>query len=365
MFINGILNKVYLGNTVLEYLIYVGAIILGFLIIFIINKIITKKRKFILNSFCKLTGKSIESIRSIEIKLQIQKNITPVLYAILFYSLTSIILTLSEKVNRVLYIIFILAITFFAIRLISAIIKTSLTSYFQNRNNDFIDAEQKVKGFSGFINIIIWTIGIIFIISNTGFNITGIITGLGIGGIALALASQNIFMDLFNYFVIFFDQPFQIGDFIVLDDLRGTVEKVGIKTTRIRSLSGEEIIISNSDLTSKRIHNYKKMEKRRVLFTIGLVYQTSYEKLIMIPDLIKTMIKKVGDTEFDRAHFKTYGDSNLIFEVVYYVLSPDYNTYMDIQQKINLTIFKEFSSNGIEFAYPTSTVFIAGNKTSG
>ena len=363
MDVNGIMNKVYLGNTVLDYIIYAGAVLLGVLIIFIINKIITKKRKFIRNSIHKLTGKSIDSIKSIEIRLQVQKNLTPILYVILFYSLTSTILTLSDKVNRTIYIIFTLAVTFFAIKLISAIIRTSLTSYFKNRNNDSIDAEQKVRGFSGFISIIIWTMGVIFIISNTGFNITGIITGLGIGGIALALASQNIFMDLFNYFVIFFDQPFQIGDFIVLDNLRGTVEKVGIKTTRIRSLDGEEIIISNSDLTGKRIHNYKKMEKRRVLFTVGIIYQTPYEKLLILPEMIKTIINNVENTEFDRAHFKAYGDSNLVFEIVYYVLNSDYNAYMDIQQKINLNLFKEFSSNGIEFAYPTSTVFLAGNNT--
>lgn len=350
MFFNEILNNVYLGNTILEYIACICVIALGLILIFIFNRVILKKQKVILATYDRLTGNISE--------IKIQKYISPILYVILFYASIKAILSLTDKLSRVVYIIFIIAVTYFGIRLISVVIKTSLTSYLAKRDKDYKQVEQRIRGISTFNNIIIWTIGIIFLISNTGFNITGIITGLGIGGIALALASQNIFMDLFNYFVIFFDQPFQIGDFIVLDNITGTVEKIGIKTTRIRSLRGEEIIISNTDLTSKRIHNYKKMEKRRVIFAFGIVYQTSYKNLELVPAVVKKIISDTEGTEFDRCHFKEYGDSSLNFEIVYYVLSPDYNVYMDTQQKINLNIFKEFKDLGIEFAYPTRTVYL-------
>ena len=184
---------------------------------------------------------------------------------------------------------------------------------------------------------------------------------LGVGGIAIGLAAQAVLKDLFSYFSIIFDRPFEVGDFIIVGDLLGTVEYIGAKTTRLRSLGGEQLIFSNTDLTDSRIKNYKRMEQRRVLFQFGIVYQTPYEKLQQIPSIVKKIIEDVEDTIFDRTHFSSYGDSNLVFEVVYYVVGSDYNKYMDIQQSINLAIFKEFETRGVEFAYPTQTLYI--NKT--
>jgi small-conductance mechanosensitive channel len=184
------------------------------------------------------------------------------------------------------------------------------------------------------------------------------VAGLGIGGIAVALAAQAILGDLFSYFVIFFDRPFEIGDFIIIGDFMGSIEHIGIKTTRIRSLGGEQLVFSNTDLTNSRIRNYKRMEKRRVVFKLGIVYQTTTSQVKEVPGIIKTAIENVQDTVFDRAHFATYGDFSLDFEVVYYVLSGDYNKYMDIQQDINFEIKEEFEKRGIEFAYPTQTLFL-------
>ena len=170
--------------------------------------------------------------------------------------------------------------------------------------------------------------------------------------------SQTILGDLFSYFTIFFDRPFEIGDFIIVEDFLGTIEHIGIKTTRVRSLSGEQLVFSNTDLTNSRIKNYKRMDKRRVVFRLGVVYQTTLKQLKEIPGIIKDTINNVSNTAFDRAHFFSYGDFSLIFEVVYYVQSRDYNIYMDIQQEINFTIKEEFEKRGIEFAYPTQTVFL-------
>lgn len=187
--------------------------------------------------------------------------------------------------------------------------------------------------------------------------------GLGIGGVAVALASQAVLGDMFNYFTIFFDRPFALGDFIIVGEYMGTVEHIGIKTTRIRSIGGEQLVFSNTDLTNSRVRNYKRMEKRRVLFQFGVTYDTPIEMLEGIPEVIRKIIGNFEDTVFDRAHFLKYGDYSLVFEVVYYVLSSDYNRYMDVQHQINLNMMREFKARGISFALPSQTLFVHQQKT--
>jgi small-conductance mechanosensitive channel len=154
------------------------------------------------------------------------------------------------------------------------------------------------------------------------------------------------------------DKPFVVGDFIVVDGLRGVVERVGVKTTRVRSLDGELLVIPNADLMKSRIHNFRQMDERRVLFTLGVTYQTPPEKVQALPRWLREAVEAVPRTRFDRAHFKEYGDSALVFEIVYYVLDRDYNLYMDVQQAINLAIFDRFAREGVEFAYPTRTLHL-------
>jgi small-conductance mechanosensitive channel len=206
--------------------------------------------------------------------------------------------------------------------------------------------------------ITIWSIVLLLVLDNLGFNITTLVAGLGVGGIAVALAMQTILGDLFASLSIVLDKPFVVGDFLVVGDLLGSVEYVGLKTTRLRSLSGEQLIFSNSDLLKSRIRNFGRMYERRVQFDIGVTYQTPREKLIKIPEIIRQAVEKQDKTRFDRSHFKEYGDFALIFESVYYVIGADYNLYMDIQQSINLHVHERFEQEGIEFAYPTQTLFI-------
>ena len=211
----------------------------------------------------------------------------------------------------------------------------------------------------GFVlKTLLWFILLLVALDTYGINVTALVAGLGISGIAVALAVQNILGDLFASFSIVFDKPFVIGDFIIVGDFLGTVEYVGLKTTRIRSLSGEQLVISNGDLLRSRIRNFKRMYERRVVFTIGVLYQTRYEHLIEIPKMIQSIIEGQSQVRFDRAHFKEYGAYSLNFEIVYWIQNPDYNLYMDIQQTINLSIFKQFEEKGIEFAYPTQTLFV-------
>jgi small-conductance mechanosensitive channel len=204
----------------------------------------------------------------------------------------------------------------------------------------------------------VWIVAVLFAIANLGFNITALIAGLGVGGIAVALATQNILADLFSSLSIILDKPFVLGDFIIVGDSMGTVEKIGLKTTRIRALSGEQLIMSNAELTKSRIRNYKRMWQRRIVFKIGVVYQTSAAQLEAIPGMIRGVIEREPSTRLDRVHFASFDDSALTFEIVYYVEVPDYNAYMDRQQSINLGIVRAFESAGIEFAYPTRTLFV-------
>lgn len=211
----------------------------------------------------------------------------------------------------------------------------------------------------------LWSILFLVALENLGVDVSTLVASLGVGGIAIALAAQSILGDLFASLSIMFDKPFVVGDFIIVGDMLGTVEKVGLKTTRVRSLGGEQLIFSNNDLLSSRVRNYKRMEERRILFTIGVTYQTPHAQIQKIPEMIKTIVDGIELTRFDRSHFKNYGDSSLVFETVYWVLVPDYNQYMDIQQEINLELYKKFEEEGIEFAYPTRTIHMVSGEAGG
>jgi small-conductance mechanosensitive channel len=216
-----------------------------------------------------------------------------------------------------------------------------------------------VRAASFLVRLVLFSVIALMALDNVpGLDITTLIAGLGVGGIAVALALQNVLGDLLASLSIALDKPFVIGDFIVLDTYMGTVEHVGLKTTRLRSLSGEQLVIANNDLLGSRIRNYKRMTERRALFALGVVYQTPVEKLEAIPRLVREIIDAEPLARFDRAHFKGYGAFSLDFEIVYYVLQPEYNAYMDVQQAINLAIFRRFAAEGIEFAYPTQTLFV-------
>jgi len=205
---------------------------------------------------------------------------------------------------------------------------------------------------------LVWLLVALLILANAGIEIAPLLAGLGVGGLALALAVQTILEDLLASFSIILDKPFVVGDFLIIGDLMGGVEHIGLKTTRIRSLSGEQLVFSNKDLLDSRIRNFGRMKERRVVFALGVTYQTPREKLTKIPDIIRDAIEMQPGTRFDRAHFHQFGDFSLDFETVYYVAVPDYNTYMDIQQGINLHIHEAFEREGIDFAYPTQTLFL-------
>lgn len=205
--------------------------------------------------------------------------------------------------------------------------------------------------------IVLWALGVLFVMSNLGLEVTSLLAGLGIGGIAVAFALQGILSDLFSSFSIYFDKPFRIGDFIVLGTDSGTVEKIGIKSTRIRTLQGEELVVSNAELTTARVQNFKKMQERRIVMQFGVTYETEQHHLKEIPGIVTRIFEALDGGRLDRVHFTTFGDSALIYEVVYYVESSDYAQFLDIQQAFNFDLMERFAELGIEFAYPTQTIY--------
>ena len=212
----------------------------------------------------------------------------------------------------------------------------------------------------GFLaRLLLWSVLLLVGLDNIGVDVTTLVAGLGVGGIAVALAVQNVLGDLFGSLSIVLDKPFVNGDFIVVGDLAGTVEHIGLKTTRVRSLSGEQLVFSNADLLSSRIRNYKRMQERRVLFKLGVTYDTPAQQVAAIPQMIREVIQALPDVRFDRAHFSSFGAFSLDIEVVYYVLDTDYNRYMELQQAINLGILQRFAAEAIEFAFPTQTLHVA------
>jgi small-conductance mechanosensitive channel len=342
------LNQTFMKNTLAAYAIALGILIGGFILIKIFKKIILYRLK-------KWAEKTETTLDDFLIS-GIEKSIVPLLYfGALYVALRS--LTLSQQVIDVIKVASLFILTFFIVRFISSTIMFTM-SYFIKKQERGEEKVRQLRGMTVLINLVIWAIGIIFLMDNLGFNISAVVAGLGIGGIAIALAAQAVLGDLFSYFVIFFDRPFEVGDFIVVQDKVGTVEYTGIKTTRIRALSGEQLVFSNTDLTNSRIHNYKKMERRRVVFSLGVIYQTTADQLEEIPKIVRKIIEDQEDATFDRGHFKSYGDFSLNFEFVYYVIGADYNKFMDIQQSINMKIFRTFEEKGIEFAYPTQTLFL-------
>ena len=214
----------------------------------------------------------------------------------------------------------------------------------------------------GLLYTAVQTFFIFFVIliglGNLGIDIGALLAGLGVGGIAIALAAQNILGDLLASLSIVFDKPFVVGDYIVTENEGGIVESIGIKTTRIRSLLGEEIILSNKDLLESRIHNFKSLWQRRVVQKVGVTYSTQVDHIEKIPIWIKEFIDANPKLRFDRCHFSGFGDSSLDFEFVFFVIDPDYKVFMDLQQQVLISIFKKFDDEKIDFAFPSRSLYI-------
>ncbi|MBD3264531.1 MAG: mechanosensitive ion channel [Candidatus Omnitrophica bacterium] len=343
-----ILDKVILQNTITDYLVALLIFLAGIFLL----KLIRKKIIIKLDKVARETSSSIDDF----LCSLLEKIAVPFFYCIALY-LAVKYLTLTPFLDKIVNTATVGVLVIFTVRLVIRVINYGMFTYWAGSGRS-TTAEHSLSGVSKVIQFILWSLGVIFFLDNLGFEVSAVLAGLGVGGVAIALAAQAVLKDLFSYLSILFDRPFEIGDFIIVGDLLGTVEHIGIKTTRIKSLGGEQLVFSNSDLTDSRLRNYKRMDKRRVVFKIGVIYSTPLAKLKEIPHIIERIVKDIPDTNFDRAHFFQFGDFSLIYEVVYYVIGSDYNKYMDIQQEINFNIKKELEERGIEFAFPTQTLYI-------
>lgn len=341
-------ETVVLGNSLIRYLTAVAVFIITLIVIKIFRRQILKRLKI-------KAEKTKTTLDDFLLRV-IDKILSPALYFGAFYVSISM-LTLGPFLKKAVDMLALAVVIFCATRFCIELIIYVFSLYWAKRGRD-IKEERSLEGILNVIKFIVWTLAVIFFLDNLGFKISTVIAGLGIGGVAVALAAQTVLKDLFSYFSILFDRPFELGDFIIVGEYLGTIEHIGIKTTRIRSLGGEQVIFSNTDLTDSRVRNYKRMGKRRVVFKLGVIYSTPLEELKEIPKIVGKVIKSIEDAVFDRAHFFEYGDFSLVYEVVYYVLSSDYNKYMDIQQEINFKINEEFKKRNIEFAYPTQTLYV-------
>ncbi len=238
-------------------------------------------------------------------------------------------------------------------------IRNWMEHYRQRRSAEDAGSTTSTAALAFVVRAALWLIIMLMILDNFGVNITTLVASLGIGGIAVALAMQNILGDLFSSLSIVLDKPFVVGDFIIVGDALGTVEYVGLKTTRVRSLGGEQIVFSNSDLLKSRIRNYKHMQTRRIVFGFGVSYETTDEQALLIPEIVRDIVNELPDVTFDRAHFKQYTPSSLDYEVVFYVTTADYNIYMDRQQSVNVALLRRLREAGIRFAHPLQVMTVA------
>jgi small-conductance mechanosensitive channel len=342
-------ESVFFGNSLISYLIAAG-IFLASMIFFKLIKFVVLKR---IQKIAKQTANKID-----DFAVELLDSIGWPLYAIVALYLSLMLLNLPLLIFTIVkYAAIILGVWYLMRALMQLVdfVSSLVSKARQNR----ADEDTSMIGFlANFAKWLLWLFALLVFLHTIGVNITSIIAGLGIGGIAIAFALQNILSDIFASISIYFDKPFEIGDFIVIGNDSGVVERIGIKSTRIKTLKGQQLVVSNKELTSTRVDNYKRMEKRRVVFAIGLVYSTSAKQLARVPGIIKKLISKVEHAELSRVHFNGFGAYSLDFEIVYHVDTKDYGVYMDTHQEVLLQIKSEFEKQKLKFAYPTQSIFI-------
>ncbi len=349
-----LLDRVYWNNSILLWLTAVGVFALAWIGLTLLKWVVVNR----IGAWAKKTSTDID-----DFMVELLADIKPLFIIVISLILGGFVLRLSPLADLVLYrilvVILLLQAMFWGSRFIEFLISRSIRRRSAGASPEMeasLRTSMSAVRLAG--RMVLFVIVFLLILDNLGINVTALVAGLGVGGIAVALAVQNILGDLFASLSIVLDKPFVLGDFIIVGGEMGTVEKIGLKTTRVKSLSGEQIIFSNTDLLQSRVRNYKRMAERRVTFRFGVTYQTPLEKLRQIPDIVRQIIGAIEKTRFDRAHFQKFGDSSLDFEVVYYILSAEYNLYAAIENEVNLELFRRFEEQGISFAYPTRTLYI-------
>jgi small-conductance mechanosensitive channel len=343
-----VLDRLYFGNSVQQWVVALTAGSVALLALLVARSVISSRLGAI-------AERTVNWGDDLAVAL-VRKTSTPFLFALSVVVASRFLLLgprVAETVNLAVFIFLLAqagrwgntAIDFWVVRYME-----------QRRAAGEAGSAWTIRAMGYLGRVFLWAVILITALGTFDVNISALVTGLGVGGIAIALAVQNILGDLLAALAIVFDKPFVVGDFVVVDTMAGTVEHIGLKTTRIRSLSGEQIIFSNADLLKSRIRNFKRMAERRALFSIDVTYDTPPDLVATIPGMIREIIEAQPNVRFDRAHFTTFAESSLRFEAVYFVLAPEYVKFADTQQAINLELLRRFADLGIEFAFPTRTI---------
>ena len=343
------LNTEFFGNSVRAWLI-AGALLLAFIAVYALVRRLTAGR---IQKLSQRTENHLDD--ALAAAVAATKPALLFFIAIFFASQAlSLPASVEKWVGILATVAALMQIGFWSVGWLDVV----MASWRERRLGDDPDASTTFNFIHYALNVLVWAIVLLLLLENLGVDISALVAGLGISGIAVALALQSILGDLFASLTILLDKPFLVGDYLAVDDLSGTVESIGLNSTRIKSLTGEQLVFSNKDLLQSRIRNYGRMEERRVLFRIGVVYGTPPGVLQKIPDMIRKAIEGQELTRFDRSHFKEFGESALSFETVYYMTVPDYQVYMNVQQQVNLAVLRSFENEGIEFAFPTQHVYL-------
>ncbi len=349
---NSFTNYMFLDNYVWEWILAIVITLTIYAFLVFIKKVAEKRLK----TFAQKTSTNLD-----DYLLKMLSSISKIFIFLSAINIGSNIVTLNENVNSVLGHAFLLILFWQITRWIVLVTNIIFTRYkkIKETNND-MHGVTAINGLTAISKFIIWLIFLMLAMDNLGVDITALVAGLGIGGLAIALAAQSILGDLFASLTIMIDKPIAIGDYVVVDNFMGNVKAIGIKSTKLESLTGEEIIISNSDLLNSRLRNYhqSRMKKRRSSMKIGIVYETNSNDLKRIQEILREIVKSNPKTEYIRAIFTNFGDFSLDFELTYNVLSPDYETLTEINHEIRLKIFETFEKEGLKFAYPTRTVHL-------
>jgi small-conductance mechanosensitive channel len=348
------INNRFLGNSVSTWIL---AVVVGLLVV-----IVTNWLKDVIRARLTSDEKPAMNSTKIFIGSLLQRTGKLFILALGLY-ISSLILILPERIHIFLrtsmIVVALLQIAFWGGSLIDYLVNRRL----QGEADEKAAEATSLNALKLVAKIALWTLVILLVLENlTGVEINALIASLGVTGVAVALAVQNILGDLFASLSIALDKPFVIGDSIMVDEFSGTVEHIGLKSTRVRSINGEQVVFSNSDLLNSRLQNFKSMKRRRVAFIAAVQYETPLEKLERIPYIVQEIVQPLQDITLDRVHLKDVGGGSLNYEIVYYVETPDVYRYMDLQQSINLELLRRFAQEGIEFAYPTQAVIIAKTK---
>jgi small-conductance mechanosensitive channel len=342
------LYKVYWNNRLLDYLILAAGILLLWVILRLLKVLLLRRLK-------RLVAITKTQIDDALVKA-LDRYIVPLAYLTINFLLIRR-LNFPVKYNSWIDHFIALIWIFFLVRIVNHTIEQSIKIYMYERGES-VERIRQVSGIITLIKCFIWVLGILLMLSNLGINVTAALTSVGISGIIIALATQNIFADLFSYFVIYFDKPFEVGDAINVNGRSGTVEKIGFKSSQIRSLSGEQLVMPNAELVKSAIQNYKRQERRRVAFNIRVAQNTDEQFLREFPQMVKDIVATYDHTQMDRAHLANIREVSIEFEIVYFINSPDYGLFMDTQQDVYLKIISILRQRDISFAEPSSNILI-------